>query len=210
MTAFTPVYQQKWDERYRQQEYAYGKAPNMFFKEWLARFTPGNLLMPAEGEGRNGVYAATQGWQVTAFDISEAGRNKALQLAAENGVSINYLLGTLDSLPFTPAFFDAIGLIYAHVEGGQKAAFHQLASTYLRPGGVLLLEAFSKKHLAFNRQNPAVGGPKEVDMLLAKEELAGWFADYDVLLLEETVVHLQEGVYHNGEGAVIRFVGRKR
>lgn len=210
MTTFSEAYQQKWNERYGQAAYAYGKEPNAFLKEWLARFTPGKLLMPAEGEGRNGVYAATQGWQVTAFDISEAGRNKALQLAVESGVDITYLVGALDSLQFTPASFDAIGLIYAHVEADEKAAFYNTLSACLRPGGMVMLEAFSKAHLAFNQANPAVGGPKEVDMLLSKAEIQVWFADYDILLLEETVIHLAEGAYHNGEGAVVRFVGRKR
>lgn len=210
MTAASDAYRQKWNSRYSQQAYAYGKEPNVFFKEWLCAFTPGKLLMPAEGEGRNAVYAATQGWEVTAFDISEAGRNKALQLAEEKGVTLRYLVGQPELLQLPAAAFDAIGLIYAHVAGEEKQAFHRFMNTHLRSGGVVLLEAFSKAHLAFVEKNAAIGGPKEVDMLLSMEEVQAYFPDYEVLLLEQKVVRLQEGMYHNGEGCVIRFAGRKR
>jgi len=66
--------QSKWDERYAEPGFAYGAAPNLFFKEWLSKFTPGSILMPADGEGRNGVFAARLGWKVTSFDISVEGK----------------------------------------------------------------------------------------------------------------------------------------
>jgi len=210
MTAALDTYLQKWNSRYSQPAYAYGKEPNMFFKEWLSAFTPGKLLLPAEGEGRNAVYAATLGWEVTAFDISEAGRNKALQLAEDNGVTLRYLVGSAEQLPLPVAAFDAIGLVYAHVAGPEKAAFHSFLHSLLRPGGVLVLEAFSKAHLAFVEKDPAAGGPKEADMLFSIEEIQAYFPGYEALVLQQQVVHLQEGIYHNGEGSVIRFAGRKR
>ena len=200
----------KWDERYKEEQFAYGKEPNLFFKEWLSRYTPGAVLMPAEGEGRNGVYAAQQGWQVTAFDQSVEGQGKALQLAKERGVTIEYVVGDLEVLDFAKESFDAIGLIYAHVDGDKKAAFHAKLNTCLKPGGVVIFEAFSKAHVQYNSADPKVGGPKDVDMLYSKEDILAGFGNYDILMLEEVEMELSEGVYHNGKGSVLRFVGRKK
>ena len=199
----------KWDERYREEQFAYGTEPNLFFKEWLSKFEPGAILMPAEGEGRNGVYAAQQGWTVTAFDQSAAGRAKALLLAKERGVAIEYVMGDLDVLDFDKDGFDAIGLIYAHVDSDKKAAFHKKLDTYLKPGGVVIFEAFSKTHLRYNSTDPRVGGPKDIDMLYSKNDIIDSFGNYEILVLEEVEIELSEGEYHNGKGSVVRFVGRK-
>jgi SAM-dependent methyltransferase len=200
---------QKWDERYKEPEFAYGKEPNVFFKEWLSKFEPGSILMPADGEGRNGVFAATLGWKVTSFDLSIEGQSKALQLARENGVALAYLVGDLAQLDFEREAFDAIGLVYAHFSAEKKSIFHRKLNDYLKPGGIIILEAFSKRHVQFNGIDPKVGGPKDIDMLYAKAEIIADFENYEVLMLEEEEILLNEGKYHNGKGAVIRFVGRK-
>nr|WP_295866306.1 class I SAM-dependent methyltransferase [uncultured Chitinophaga sp.] len=201
---------QKWDERYQQEEFAYGKEPNEFFREWLPKFTPGAILMPADGEGRNGVYAAQQGWQVTSFDQSDTAKVKAGQLAAERKVTVNYIVGDLEDLRFEEASFDAMGLIYAHFAGDKKAQFHHQLDTYLKPGGIIIFEAFSKNHQGFKKANPRVGGPEAMDDLYSKEEINRDFGNYDILWLTEEEVLLNEGSFHAGRGSVIRFVGRKK
>jgi SAM-dependent methyltransferase len=200
---------QKWDERYKAQEFAYGKEPNVFFSEWLRKFEPGSILMPADGEGRNGIFAAGLGWKVTSFDLSVEGQSKALRLAKENRVTLEYIVGDLEQLAFQRETFDAIGLVYAHFAGEKKSVFHKKLSAYLRPGGIIILEAFGKRHVHFNRLDPKVGGPTDIDMLHSKEEIMADFENYEVLVLEEKEILLNEGKYHIGTGAVIRFVGRK-
>lgn len=201
--------QQKWDERYKEQEFAYGKDPNVFFKEWLPKFAPGSILMPADGEGRNGVFAARTGWDVTSFDLSIEGQSKALQLARENDVALEYIVADLDHLRFERGSFDAIGLIYAHFSAEKKSIFHRKLNDYLRPGGIVIFEAFSKKHLQFIELDPKVGGPRDIDMLYSIEEITADFTNYEMLMLAEEEIVLNEGKYHIGKGAVIRFVGRK-
>lgn len=201
---------QKWDERYRDQEFAYGKEPNVFFKEWLPKFDSGNILMPADGEGRNGVYAARLGWDVTSFDFSSEGKSKALLLAQEYGVAINYIVGDLEHINFEQETFDAIGLIYAHFSAEMKPIFHKKLDACLKPGGIIILEAFSKKQIGFKKQNPKVGGPDDIDMLYSKDEIMADFNNYEIIVLEEIELVLEEGKYHNGLGSVIRFVGRKK
>lgn len=200
---------EKWDERYKDLEFAYGKDPNMFFKEWLSKFEPGSILMPADGEGRNGVFAARLGWKVTSFDLSVEGQSKALQLARENHVALAYIVSDLEQLQFERETFDAIGLVYAHFSADKKSLFHRKLNDYLRPGGLIILEAFSKSHIHLHKLNPKVGGPTDINMLYSKSEIIADFKNYEVLMLEEEEIILNEGKYHIGNGSVIRFVGRK-
>ncbi len=200
---------ERWDGRYREETYAYGEGPNAFFNTWLPKFEPKSILMPADGEGRNGVYAASSGWQVTAFDLSSEGKAKAMQLASRKQVSLDYIVGDFAEIEFEENSFDAIGLIYAHFPAEKKAEFHQKLHTYLKPGGVVIFEAFSKNHLPYKQANPRVGGPGNMDVAFSIEEIQAYFPNYSPLLLEEAVVELNEGKYHVGQGSVIRFVGRK-
>jgi ubiquinone/menaquinone biosynthesis C-methylase UbiE len=199
-----------WNERYSAAEYAYGTEPNEYLKQQLTNIPAGNILFPAEGEGRNAVFAASIGWHVTAFDQSTEGQKKAFELAAGKGVSIDYLVGEFSEIQFPPAHFDAIALIYAHFPAATKLDYHKKLSSWLKPGGLLIFEAFSKKHLSYRQKNPAVGGPDNEAMLFSIQEITESFSNYEVLELIETTVNLQEGLYHNGEGSVIRFTGRKK
>jgi SAM-dependent methyltransferase len=189
-----------WDERYSKEDYAYGTEPNNYLKEQLQTLPAGSILFPAEGEGRNAVYAAKLGWNVVAFDISAAGKKKAMTLAEAEGVSIDYQVGSLESLKYEAQQFDALALIYAHFP----------ADTYVRPGGWIVFEAFSKSHLAYNSRNEQVGGPKDVNVLFSVEEVQADFPNYEIIQLEEQEVVLNEGLYHKGLGSVIRFKGRKK
>jgi len=203
-------YKNMWNERYMDNEFVYGKEPNLFFKEWLQKFETKSILMPADGEGRNGVFAAQLGWDVTSCDLSEEGKLKALDLAKENNVTINYIVGDLEQLDFKKESFDAIGLIYAHFAADKKSRLHKKLNDYLKPGGLIIFEAFSKLHLLYNQIEPKVGGPKDFDMLFSTLEIATDFENYEILLLEEKEITLEEGKYHIGKGSVIRFVGRKK
>jgi 2-polyprenyl-3-methyl-5-hydroxy-6-metoxy-1,4-benzoquinol methylase len=200
----------RWDERYRQEEFAYGELPNQYLKEQLNKLPVGQILFPAEGEGRNAVYAATLGWTVSAFDISIEGKHKALRLSEAKGVKIDYQLGDLNSLHYQPGQFDAVALIYAHFPAEIKSQYHKTLDRYLKAGGMVIFEAFSKKHLDYIAKNEKVGGPKDLDMLFSSEEISSDFSNYEILVLEEVEIELSEGFFHNGIGSVIRFVGRKK
>ena len=200
----------KWNARYSNTEFAYGIVPNRFLESQLKDLEPATILFPAEGEGRNAVYAAKEGWQVAAFDISEEGKNKALQLAETNKVSIEYNLGSLENLGYKEQQFQVIALIYAHFPAAIKSDYHKLLSSYLQKGGIVIFEAFSKKHLEYNSKNPKVGGPKDLDSLFSIEEIKLDFPDFEIISLEEKEIQLNEGLYHNGKGSVIRFIGRKK
>ncbi len=199
-----------WNDRYSKEEFAYGKQPNNYLKEQLDKLRVGTILFPAEGEGRNAVYAAKLGWSVSAFDISIEGQKKALQLANANHVNIDYHVGELHTLDFQKEQFDAIALLYAHFPASSRASLHKTLDKYLRHGGVIIFEAFSKRHLDYNTKNEKVGGPKDIALLFSIEEIKSDFPNYDVEALTEMEVELNEGLFHIGKGSVIRFVGRKK
>lgn len=198
-----------WDERYGGEGYAYGEEPNVFLAGKLQSLTPGSILFPLEGEGRNAVYAAKLGWKVSAFDQSVEGRKKALLLAKRNAVHIEYRTGDFEAMQYMPGQFDAIALIFAHFPEAERAAYHQRITGWLRVGGVLLLEAFSCDHAALRDANPAAGGPRDIGMLYTAAGVLSDFPGYDALELYETVEELHEGRFHTGRSALVRFVGRK-
>ncbi|MEO6883410.1 MAG: class I SAM-dependent methyltransferase [Bacteroidia bacterium] len=199
-----------WNERYGAKEFAYGEKANEFLKEQLIKFPVGKILFPADGEGRNGVFAATLGWEVHAFDQSIEGKKKAFQLAEKNKVEINYEVGEFQTLSYQANQFDAIALIYAHFPADKKSDYHKIITTYLKPGGIIIFEAFSKKHLDYNSKNPKVGGPKDIATLFSIDEIKTDFSNFEMIELVEQEVDLNEGLYHIGKGSVIRFVGRKK
>jgi hypothetical protein len=209
-SSLNDAWTQRWDERYSDPAFAYGEAPNAFLKEQLIHLPVGNILFPAEGEGRNAVFAAQKGWQVSAFDISLEGRKKAMLLAEKNKVNLVYQVGELDTLGFKKDAFDAIALIYAHFPATIKSQLHKALDSYLKIDGTILFEAFSKNHIAYQKVNEKVGGPKDIESLFSIEEIKADFPNYEVITLEEKEIELQEGLYHNGLGSVIRFVGRKK
>ena len=200
----------KWDERYSKPEFAYGTAPNVYFKSKIDQLPPGNILLPADGEGRNSVYAAMLGWDASVFDISREGQRKALELADEQGVQIDYIVGGLEAVHYEEGAFDVIALIYAHFPANIKSHYHKALDKYLVKGGTIIFEAFSKKHLEYQARNERVGGPRDIESLFSIEEIRSDFANYDFEELTETEVELNEGSFHKGTGCVIRFVARKR
>ena len=127
-----------------------------------------------------------------------------------NNVVIDYQVCELEKLNYQPEQFDAIALIYAHFPADIKSHYHKTLDKYVRKNGIIIFEAFSKKHIDFIAKNEKVGGPKEVAMLFSIDELKSDFGNYEIIALEEKEIELSEGMFHNGRGSVIRFVGRKQ
>ena len=199
-----------WDSRYSNSEYAYGIYPNKFFKDTLNAYPlNGKILLPAEGEGRNAVFAAKKGLDVTAFDISIEGRKKALMLAEKEKVKIKYEVGNLFDLSVVNEQYAAAALIYAHLPPSILSDYHTKVGDLIADEGMIILEGFSKNHLPLREANPKVGGPNKIEMLFSTESIKNDFPDFEIIKLEEVEVELDEGSFHNGRSKVIRFIGRK-
>jgi SAM-dependent methyltransferase len=189
-----------WNQRYADSDYVYGMAPNVFFKSVIDNMTPGRLLLPAEGEGRNAVYAASIGWEVHAFDYSDAGRDKALALAGTRQVDIQY--DVVDAGTYQcRGTFDMVALVYAHFDHGDRERLFRAFRQCLRPGGTLMMEVFGKKQLG----KPS-GGPKKSELLYSAEEIRALIGEMDIRILEETRTALDEGPLHQGPAEVVRLI----
>jgi len=195
-----------WDERFAENGFAYGEEPNGFLREQLERLVPGSLLLPAEGEGRNAVWAATRGWRVHAFDTSTVGRDKAVATARRKGVEIIYeLRSAAEPMLDFEARFDAVGLVFMHLPAEVRRTAHQALARSLRPGGTLILEAFSTQQLG-----RGTGGPRDLGLLYTTADLEEDFAGLGIHTLEERDVELNEGRYHQGLASVIRVLATAR
>ncbi|MGK9369966.1 class I SAM-dependent methyltransferase [Melioribacter sp. Ez-97] len=193
-----------WDKRFSSEEYIYGIEPNEFFKSQLDKLTPGRLLLPGEGEGRNAVYAASLGWKVDAVDFSQSGKLKAERLAAEKKVTVNYMVCDLSDYQPEPESYDAVGLFFLHFEEDLRKEIHKKAVDALKKGGRLIMEAFEKDQLNYDS-----GGPKNLSALYSLEDIAEDFIDLDFEYFAKEIVVLNEGKGHQGKASVIRFTGIK-
>lgn len=195
--------QQFWDQRYQENEWVYGEAPNAYFKAFIDQQTPGTLLLPAEGEGRNAIYAATKGWIVEAFDFSPVAREKALANAAAKGVKIRYDLQDI-SLFKASKQYDMVALLYVHLPAALRHSFHAAIYKSIKPGGFLVFEAFAKEQLGLDS-----GGPKDPSLLYDAPSICQDFPFLHLLSCEQKEVILDEGPFHKGKAAVLRLVGQR-
>ena len=193
-----------WDQRYAESAYVYGTNPNEFFKQELNKLLPGKILLPAEGEGRNAVYAAEKGWIVSAFDQSDEGRKKALRLASGRNVAIEYKIRDLETIDYPADHFDAIALVFVHSFAIKRQQIYRNLIRFLKPGGTLILIGYSKEQLQYNS-----GGPKDESMLFSEDELIKDFSALQIKSIRKIETMIQEGDFHNGNSSVIQLVAFK-
>lgn len=192
-----------WDQRFASDIYAYGNHPSDVLKTTLPNLPIGQILFPAEGEGRNALYAAQLGWKVDAFDISTTAKIKAERLFTQHNVSVNYYISAYNTLILSKNNYDAVVSIYAHTEPATRIENHSKYETSLKSGGLIILEGFSKKQINFNS-----GGPKLPDWLY-DENIVDDFPNCEILLCEEKEIILDEGPFHQGAASVIRLIAKK-
>lgn len=194
----------KWNARYASEEYVYGIEPNVYFKEKLGSLHPGKILLPAEGEGRNALFALQKGWEVKAFDFSEEARKKAEKLIGAHGYTIDYQADSWQNFSCRYCDNDVVGIFFFHLPESQRRYFHQVVYDWLRPGGYLIAEFFSIKQLGLSS-----GGPQDPDLLYTADSLSKEFVNFRLEECEEKKVVLNEGIGHQGEAWVVRVFGRK-
>lgn len=194
-----------WDERYAGEEYFYGHDPNVFIAECLLNQPEkGKILFPAEGEGRNAVFAARLGWDVDAFDSSIQAMRKAQNLAKKHKVIITYSLEDLREFKPKPDTYQAIALCFVHMPPEFRKSVHMNMLDGLKTGGRILIEAYSKDQL-----NYKTGGPDDENMLLTPDELTADFDRLRIIYLEKKLTFLAEGKHH-GISSVVRMIAEKQ
>lgn len=195
-----------WDQRYTAAQFAFGTAPNVFLRSLAPRLRPGmRALALGDGEGRNGVWLATQGLATTSVDWSALGTDKARALAAGQGVPLDVQTADLTRWPYPNARFDLVAWIYVHLPPEDRAVVAEGAIHALAPGGLLALECFSPA-----QEGRRSGGPREPSLLFTRAIAETLFGQLATLELLEGTVLLDEGPKHQGPAEVIRALFRKR
>jgi len=193
-----------WDDRYSQQEYAYGKLPNDFLRDNIHYLRKGTSLCLADGEGRNSVFLAEQSHQVTSIDSSAPGIQKAKQLAQEKQVDIHAEVADLEHYVITENAWDNIVSIFCHLPVELRRKVHQSVVQGLKPGGIFLLEAYTPEQIGLG-----TGGPAVAEMTMSLELLSAELKGLEFIYAQEKQRNVTEGMYHTGVGAVVQLIARK-
>lgn len=194
-----------WDGKFSGDTYAYGTAPNAHLLEQADHlFLGAKVLVPGDGEGRNGVWLARQGMDVLSVDGSAVGLEKARRLAAASNVPLKTQQADLLAWDWPEATFDGVVSIFLHFSAADRPRMHAAMAAALRPGGILILEAFRPGQLQHSS-----GGPKDPDLLYRAEDLRADFAGLRIDLLEEGDCVLDEGPLHQGPAATVRLIAHK-
>ena len=197
-----PTLKEKWDMRYGQHsEYVYGTEPNDFLSEASRGLPPGDVLCLADGEGRNGVFLAGLGHRVTAVDLAAAGIAKAEALAAQKGVDITTIVADLADYALGESRWDLIVSIFAHTPPPVRVRLHGLMARALRPGGKLILEAYTP-----DQCGRGTGGPPTPEGTMTLADLRTELVDLNIEHGLELVRSVVEGPGHTGDGAVVQVI----
>jgi 2-polyprenyl-3-methyl-5-hydroxy-6-metoxy-1,4-benzoquinol methylase len=182
-----PRDKERWDNNFNEEFYIYGKEPVPFLSENVNILPKGKALDLAMGEGRNGVYLATQGFDVLGLDISPVGLDKAQMLAEENGVSISTAIADLEEVDLEKDTYDVILCMYYL----QRDLFQKMKDA-LKSGGMVVVETYNTDYLKYSNFNKKY--------LLETNELLEIFKDFKIIKYQ---------MYDDGEEAYSSIIAQK-
>ena len=197
-------YQTTWNNRYGGGKYIFGKEPNQYFKSKLDLLKPSNIFLPGDGEGRNGIYAAENGWNVTSADFSNVAIDRAKKFATLRNIDINFQFTNLITEEIPKNKYDVIGVSFLHFNGENKGIVYRKLKDALKVDGHIIIECFSTEQVKIN-----TGGPRKKDSLYTIEELKKYFLDFEFIEAESIKTQLHEGKGHQGDAYVVRVFARK-
>lgn len=194
-----------WDDRFSAENYIYGTEPNDFLRHNVASLPKGKILSLAEGEGRNAVFLAQQGYEVTAVDASNVGLEKARKLAKEKGVDIEFVHADLTQFDPGEAQWDGVISIFCPLPPEARQTFYRKILAGLKPGGVFLLEAYRPDQIHYG-----TGGGRDISVMQSKDSLLAELGELNFSHLVELEREVIEGTFHTGMGAVVQAIGVKK
>ncbi len=203
--AFTDA-AETWNRRYAGDEFLFGTEPNAWLREHASSLpSGGRILSVADGEGRNSVWLARQGFQVDAFDVADRAVMKAQAFARREGVSVNFAVADVDGYHWPGAAYAGVAAIFVQfADPATRTRLFERIVRSLKPGGVLILQGYTPKQLEYR-----TGGPPFLSHLYTRELLEAAFADLSIIELREYEAEVQEGQGHSGQSALIGLVARR-
>ena len=197
--------QEMWNKRFSTPDYVFGEEPNAFLVSQAARLGHGHALALADGEGRNSVWLAKQGFTVDAFDFSAPAIVKARALAEKHQVNVNFTCSDWQSFDWPTAHYDLVaGIFFQFATPDERAELFEKIKDSLKPGGVLVIQGYGKNQLTYK-----TGGPDKIEHLYDEDLLRQAFAGFDVQVCETYETSITEGAGHSGMSALVGFVAKK-
>lgn len=194
-----------WNQRFAQEGYLFGQAPNQYLQQQAAHLRPGRALVVADGEGRNGVWLAGQGLAVDAFDFSPVALEKARALALDRGVQVHWVCSDWQHFDWQPEAWDNVVAIFIQFAApAEREVLFARMHESLKPGGTLVIQGYGHEQLRYN-----TGGPGKLENLYDEALLLQAFAGYEVLDLRTYEAELAEGSGHHGRSALVGLTARK-
>ncbi|AUH01099.1 class I SAM-dependent methyltransferase [Prodigiosinella confusarubida] len=194
-----------WNEKYANEQFVYGTEPNDFLKKSSHHFVPGSrILCIAEGEGRNAVWLASQGFDVTAVDASDVGLAKGKKRAEANGLKIQWIHADLATYDIGRQQWGGIVAIFAHLPPTLRHQVHGNCASGLQSSGVFLLEAYTPEQLKFK-----TGGPSDITWLMTPETLRQELPGLRFAHLQKLEREIHEGIAHTGHASVVQLIARR-
>lgn len=196
----------RWNSRFSADGYLFGEEPNAYLRDHVHLLNAGSALSVADGEGRNSVWLAQQGFAVDAFDFSPVAVAKAQSLAADRGVSVGLSCSDWASFDWRQNAYDnVVGIFFQFADAQERTLLFQKMAHAVKPGGVLLIQGYHVDQLKFN-----TGGPGVLENLYTEDLMRASFSNFDVLDLCVYEAMVQEGKGHSGESALLGYVGVKK
>ena len=196
---------ERWSQRFQTKDYIFGEMPNEYLVSQRAQLKSGKVLAIADGEGRNGVWLAQQGFDVDSFDFIQSAVDKANKLAHATNVNVNAVCSDWQNFDWKPASYDNIvGVFFQFVGPEERAQIFEKMDLALKPGGILLIQGYSTEQLKYN-----TGGPGKLDHLYDEAILRDAFPAYEVLDMRVYEAEIHEGSAHNGLSSLVGLVARK-
>ena len=196
---------ERWNARYQSvDDYMYGTAPSQFVVANVDRIPANaNVLCVADGEGRNGVWLAEQGFTVTSVDASHVALKRAEALAQERGVSLKTVMANLVQWHWPQERYDAVVCVFIQFVGSRRRQeIFNHAIKALKPGGTFLLHGYRTEQIQFG-----TGGPPHMDNLYTESSLRRELSSLEKLQIRSYDAEIYEGSGHAGMSALVDVVG---
>ena len=195
----------RWNERFSMESYLFGEKPNNYLAEKTPHLRKGKALSIADGEGRNSVWLASQGFEVDAFDFSPVAIEKAKKLATKQQVNVNFQCSDWQSFDWKANHYDTIaGIFFQFADPEARTELFQKLNFALKSGGTLIIQGYGKEQMQYK-----TGGPGILENLYDEELLLSSFKGYKTLDLQTYLQEVDEGPGHSGMSALVGFIGKK-
>lgn len=195
----------RWNERFSTDDYLFGEKPNQYLADKTPLLQKGKALSIADGEGRNSVWLASQGFDVDAFDFSPVAIEKAQKLASKHKVKVNFHCSDWESFDWKPNQYDTIaGIFFQFADPQARTQLFEKLNFSLKAGGTLIIQGYDKAQMQYK-----TGGPGILENLYDEALLLSSFEGYKVLDLKTYLQEVNEGPGHNGLSALICYLGQK-